>query len=1037
MKSFDSRNRFMIKNYMKNPPFSSFLPGISGEMGIPIWCFYVNRGQAIASFGIRDKDHSIMEFYPAHQSYQLTNTLGFRTFVKLDGKIYEPFQNPEEEHWMYIGSNELEIEEKNEKFKIKMNVLYYTLPEESIGALVRVLTLTNEDRIPKNLEILDGMPSILPYGVNLEQMKMMGQTIKAWMQTETIKKGIPYYKVRFSTKDSAVVQPVDGGNFYLTVEEDGNVLPCILDSTTIFSWDTSMRRAFGFEEYSVKELLEFEQVISNQVSCGFFGKEVILEAGKSITLYSVIGQCENKELLYKFLEQKLDKTYFIIKRETANKLTEILGSVIDTETANPIFDAYCRQNYIDNLLRGGFPIQIAKDKVFYIYSRKHGDLERDYNYFCMEPEYYSQGNGNYRDINQNRRCDVLFTPYIKDINIKMFYNLIQLDGFNPLIINMKTYQLPRVKNVEIEPLVASKDYPRLIGQLNSSYTPGGILKFIEINHIDLLVPIKEFLEKIIALSEEQDNVTFGEGYWTDHWVYNLDLIESYLAIYPEDKERLLFDDISYTYYESKAAILPRSKRYQVTERGVRQYRFLDEEIKKNVLHDRVRTAYGKGKVYYSSLMTKLIILAANKFASLDPYGLGIEMEGGKPGWNDALNGLPGIFGSSMTESYELLRMLLFMQNAVKAFGRSVNIPAEVKDFLDQIEEALIWHEESRNYLHLWNAMNEAKETYREQTLFGIEGREEILSAKEILKHLNRWIGFLEKSIERAKEYSNSPCPTYFYYEMDRYELKDDRIIPLNFTLRNMPMFLEGAVKYLKLPLCIEDKKILYDYIKQCDLYDENLSMYKLNSPLMDTSFEIGRARAFTPGWLENESIWLHMEYKYLLEILKSGLYHSFIEDFKSACIAFLDPSIYGRSVLENSSFIASSANPDKKIHGKGFVARLSGSTVEFIHMWQIMMFGLTPFKLCENGLTLEFEPLIPGYLLDEKKQIKVTFLGNIKVVYHMTRESHVIPGFYKIKEYTLHYENQSIKKSVIKGETAMDIRNGLVRKIDVIVDNFC
>lgn len=1022
---------------MRQSTFASFLPGISGEMGIPIWCFYVNRGQAIASFGIRDKDHSIMEFYPAHQSYQLTNTLGFRTFIKLDGKAYEPFQNPEIEHFMHIGSNELEIQEKNEELNVKTNVLYHTLPEERVGALVRVLTITNEDKTPKKLEILDGMPAILPYGVDLEQIKMMGQTIKAWMGAEDIQTGVPYFRVRFSTGDTAVVQPVEGGNFYITVEGDGNKLPCIVDSKVIFSYDTSMRRAYGFEKHSLRELFEMEQATSNQVPCSFFGKKVILEAGNSIALYSIIGQCENKSVLDKFLGQKLDKRYFIKKREAAYNLTEALGNVIDTETANPIFDAYCRQTYIDNVLRGGFPIKLGKDKIFYIYSRKHGDLERDYNYFCMEPEYYSQGNGNYRDINQNRRCDALFTPYVKDLNIKMFYNLIQLDGFNPLIINMKTYQLPKIKNPEVESMVARRDYPRLINKLNSPYTPGGILKFISNHNICLLIPFKKFLEKVISLSEEQDNVTFKEGYWTDHWVYNLDLIETYLTVYPEDKAHLLFEDISYTYYEAKAAVLPRSKRYQVMEKGVRQYTFLDEEIKKDITHDRVRTKYGKGKVYRSSLMTKLMILAANKFASLDPYGLGIEMEGGKPGWYDALNGLPGIFGSSMTETYELLRILIFMKTAIEEFSNSIYLPIEVKTFINEIEEGLNLYEKSNNNMLLWNAMNEAKEIYREQTLFGLEGREDILSAETILKHLNKWIGFLKTSIERAKIYSNNPCPTYFYYEMEAYELEEGRVIPQSFTLRNMPMFLEGAVKYLKLPLPLGDKKVLYDYIKQSNLYDEKLSMYKVNGSLMETSFEIGRARAFTSGWLENESIWLHMEYKYLLEVLKSGLYDSFIGDFKSACVAFLDPDIYGRSVLENSSFIASSVNPDKKLHGKGFVARLSGSTVEFIHIWQMLMFGLQPFKLRENELTLVFEPLIPGYLLGEKKQVRATFLGKIKVVYHMARAASVIPGAYKIKEYKLHYEDKTVTKSLLQGQTALDIRNGLVKQIDVAVDNSC
>ncbi|MFS8213443.1 hypothetical protein [Paenibacillus polymyxa] len=36
-------------------------------------------------------------------------------------------------------------------------------------------------------------------------------------------------------------------------------------------------------------------------------------------------------------------------------------------------------------------------------------------------------------------------------------------------------------------------------------------------------------------------------------------------------------------------------------------------------------------------------MAAIKLSTLDPEGLGIEMEAGKPGWNDSMNGLPGLF----------------------------------------------------------------------------------------------------------------------------------------------------------------------------------------------------------------------------------------------------------------------------------------------------------------------------------------------------------------------------------------------------------
>ena len=39
---------------------------------------------------------------------------------------------------------------------------------------------------------------------------------------------------------------------------------------------------------------------------------------------------------------------------------------------------------MDNVLRGGLPIKIGDNKVFYVYSRKHGDLEREYNYFVVK-----------------------------------------------------------------------------------------------------------------------------------------------------------------------------------------------------------------------------------------------------------------------------------------------------------------------------------------------------------------------------------------------------------------------------------------------------------------------------------------------------------------------------------------------------------------------------------------------------------------------------------------------------------------------------
>jgi hypothetical protein len=95
-----------------------------------------------------------------------------------------------------------------------------------------------------------------------------------------------------------------------------------------------------------------------------------------------------------------------------------------------------------------------------------------------------------------------------------------------------------------------------------------------------------------------------------------------------------------------------------------------------------------------------------------------------------------------------------------------------------------------------------------------------------------------------------------------------------------------------------------------NLYDRKLGMYRVNVSLEDQPHDIGRARAFSPGWLENGSIWLHMSYKYLLELLRAGLYEQFFAELPKNLVPFMDPAVYGRSPLENSSFIVSSAHTD-------------------------------------------------------------------------------------------------------------------------------
>ena len=66
MKGFalDERERFEIRDDAVARPFSSFLPGIAGPLGIPVWVFYVNRGQTIASLGVENGVRAHLDLLP-------------------------------------------------------------------------------------------------------------------------------------------------------------------------------------------------------------------------------------------------------------------------------------------------------------------------------------------------------------------------------------------------------------------------------------------------------------------------------------------------------------------------------------------------------------------------------------------------------------------------------------------------------------------------------------------------------------------------------------------------------------------------------------------------------------------------------------------------------------------------------------------------------------------------------------------------------------------------------------------------------------
>lgn len=1074
---FDESGRFLLENYAEARPFSSFLPGIAGLQGIPLWVFYVNRGQAVAAFGIEDKDNPIMEFQPANKAYQLTPTTGFRTFIKVahNGEgvtLYEPFapQDPRgkqpTQRQMAVGMNDLVLREINTPLGLTTRVTYFTLTGEPFAGLVRRVTLTNSGHRPVNLEVLDGMPAVMPYGVDDSALKNIGRTIEAWMEVFNLERGVPFYRLRASSADSAEVSAIQAGHFYLAVAETdssqpGDPLPMVVDPRLVFGADTSLRHPAGFANRSVADLIQSKQITVSQTPCGFSATRTSLQPGQSITIRTIIGHAGDLSVLNRHLPRLLVPNYARAKYAEAVDLAQKLTDVVETHTAHPILDAYIRQNFLDNVLRGGWPVQLDSAEhpaIYHVYSRKHGDLERDYNAFFLAAEPYSQGNGNYRDVNQNRRSDVLLAPEVADFNVRAFLSLIQADGYNPLVVLGSRFTLDPAHRADLQARFSLPD--GVMDLLTKPFTPGKFLRTIMELGLELPQPAPVLLGELLAHAQQHFGADFGEGFWIDHWTYNMDLVENFLAVYPERKLEMLFGRADLPFFDSPATVRPRSMRYVLTEGGPRQFDALFEDPEKEALiHARMhhgdmatahqtRTHHGHGEIYTTTAFAKLLLLAGLKVSTLDPSGMGVEMEGGKPGWYDALNGLPGLFGSSMPENYELLRLVNFLDAAVKEMAPGdrplVHLPVESVDFLRTLADLLTTH--AQDPFQRWADASAARERYRAAIHMGFDGQETSLDLDEIAGFLARYQTVLREGTARAESFGDVP-PTYFVHQATGYEilrdesgepLIDDRDRPriqvTGFAPRPLPAFLEGPVRALRVVPDLAAARRIHKAVLASQLYDRKLGMFKVNSSLAGEPHDIGRARAFAPGWLENESIWLHMAYKYLLSLLLAGLVDEFYTAAQSGLVPFMDPKVYGRSPLENSSFIVSSAHPDESIHGGGFVARLSGSTAEFIHIWSVMMAGPQPFVLAEGGLALALRPALAAWLFDEQDQVQFTFLGGCQVTFHNpARKDTFGPGMAVLRYvlYTATGESVTVAGPVVTGANALRVRSGEIHRMDV------
>jgi hypothetical protein len=1041
---------FVVEQYNDCAPFASFLPGIAGMRGRPAWVFYVNRGQAIASFGVRNKDGAFLEFFPADKAYQLTPSRGFRTFLKIaDGQQtlnYEPFQRgagPEVTQRLYVTPHEVGVEETNPKLGLRLRADVFTLAEAPVAGLLRRVEVVNTSGKTKNIEIVDGLPQVLPFAMNQWILKFMSRTSEAFMRVEGVEDNLPFYRLKVWPTDSPQVEAVIAGNFFAGFFK-GKRSSVIVDPERIFGLAGDFSRPERF--FTDQPLDLTEQVAANQTPSAFQTIAMALQPGESQVFYGIYGHAASPEVLDRFLAEADLPGYFETKRDRNRGLISDISQRAFTATALPLFDAHARQCYLDNGLRGGFSMPVPGGAHLYLFGRKHGDLERDYNDFLLQDTPYSEGNGDFRDVLQNRRVDLFFDPALDAKNIRYFFNLIQPDGYNPCSLRNSRFALAA-------PDEFAEYFTRFPGLEQLLATE---FKYAELAQALESAPDSEaIISAILAQTQEVEDAEFDRGYWSDHWTYLLDLLLNYAAIFP-DRLPGLFLERTYSFFDPTHFVAPRAEKYVITANGVRQYgavQFLP--AKKALIDTRKRRRYqvrgqaGQGEIVYTSLLGKILTLVGNKLATLDPFGVGIEMEADRPGWCDALNGLPGILGSSVNETIELKRLVDFTRNALANISASCSLPVELANFLTELD--LLLQQSDLTAERFWRESGSRKEAYRAQVFMGFAGSEQTLPIGDIQKFLQRVSAYLDAAIAKAR--TPAGIVTYFTYTAEQYrEIGNGKAELIRFRQEPLPLFLEGFVHALRIA-DPQEARALYRAVQNSDLFDKKLGMYRVNEPLGEHALDLGRIGVFNYGWLENGSVFLHMHYKFVLEMVRAGLNDEFYTHIEDLLVAFRDPNQYKRNPVENSSFLVSSGFAiDPRQHGRGCVARLSGSTVEFLHLWTHLFLGPNPFVYEAGRLLFRPRPVLskPFFSPEEKtvKPFGVTetlpaasvacaLFGDSLLVYlNPARRDTYGADAVKPCGFQLYGRDgsvQTLQGPQLEGDIAAALRSGQFRRIEVIL----
>lgn len=762
------------------------------------WMFISSNGGLSA--GRKNAEFALFPYYTDDkitESFDITGSKSiFQVKCNVQTVIWEPFSERFSDNMYKISrnlyknkfGNKIIFEENN--LDLQLSYRYQWNSSNKYG-FVRKSELINLSDSNYQIELIDGIQNIMPYGVSSDLQNAASNLVDAYKRSELHEQsGLGIFALSAIIVDKAEPSEALKSNIVWSLGlENPNYLVSALQVS----------------KFRRKEKIVPENDIKGEKGAYFLNAEISLNKNskQEWTIIANVNQDHSdvaqiinaiqsdkniKDALYQDIELGTQKLIALNASSDALQLTN--DNLRDTRHfANTLF----------NIMRGGifdFNYQIEKqDFLKYIekgntsvyqnleksinqlpdlfsseylkqfasklmdsnferlsleylplkFSRRHGDPSRPWNKFSINTQSEIDGSkildyeGNWRDIFQNWEALAHSFPEFIENMIHKFLNATTFDGYNPYRVTKDGFDWETI---------------------------------------------------------EEDNPWSYIGYWGDHQIiYLLKFLEFIENHQPQKLEHYFNNDIFV--YANVPYII---KSYEDILKHPKDTIAFDHKLDEKIREERIQIGAdgtllkdANGAIYKVNFIEKMLATVLAKMSNFIPEG-GIWLNTQRPEWNDANNALVGN-GVSMVTLYYLRRFLNYFQKLVSNSDvESIKISNEMVEFYHTVRETLIKHEpllegkfNDAERKTILDALGNAASAYRNQVYQnGFWGNKRTHSMDGLKKFIAVSLKFIDHSIDANKREDN------LYHAYNLMTLEDQNEVSVSY----LSEMLEGQVAVL-------------------------------------------------------------------------------------------------------------------------------------------------------------------------------------------------------------------------------------------------